>query len=365
MSETQLPQLWLQTNDDVAELVPYLLGFEPEESLVLAIFRGNRLQLTARADLAQVRAPGEAEHLVGQIWGRYPDADAYLLAYTSDHQAGWTLLQRLSTYLPSAAVRQALLVDGDIWQSSDGDRGTVNRDGHIAAQAVGHGLQRHSSRAELTNSLASPPLTDSLARQVIDALNDLPDDHDRTQLNSRFIALMRANLVSPDQTQKQPMTTAEAAQLGSLIDDHDFCTIALLSITAENAPQHIDLWRNVVNRIPAPLAATPLYLLGMAAWAGHEGAIASIALDRCWQVSPDAGPIRSGPLFRVIEDVIPPSAWEGRRSRALAKANPQIRAAVADLTSTHSTSWEAISSPAPAPSRPATGPAPSSPSVSI
>lgn len=364
MSQTQPPQLRLQTYGDVAQLVPYLLGFEPEESLVLAVFGGNRLELAARIDLAEVQPPAEAENLVDRVWRRFPGANAYLIAYTSDHQAGWTLLRRLRSYLPAAAVRQALLIDRDTWYTSNGDQGTVDRFGHLAAQATGYGLQRRPSRAELTDSLTSPPNTERLNDQVTAALRDLPDSEDTAALRARFTQLMRVNLPgSQTPEQRTPMTTADAVQLAALVHDPDVRDVALLAITLDNAPQHLALWRNVVTRVPADGAATPFYILGMSAWASSEGSLAAIALDRCWECSPAGPPGPAALLHRVIQEVAPPSAWIGLRADVLSTATQETRAAVNELDATSPT-WEAVPPPR-RPNRPPTGHAPSDTGIPI
>ena len=42
----------VHTYGEMAELVPYLLGFEPSESLVALVIENRQVQVTARVDLA-------------------------------------------------------------------------------------------------------------------------------------------------------------------------------------------------------------------------------------------------------------------------------------------------------------------------
>ena len=79
MSDTQIPRFRLDSPADMAQLVPYLVGFTPEESLVIVVIDDHQVQVTARADLAEMRQPGvlrqgscrisgfESDHTVG-VW---------------------------------------------------------------------------------------------------------------------------------------------------------------------------------------------------------------------------------------------------------------------------------------------------------
>ena len=78
---TQAPRLRVETPSDIVELVPYLLGFAPQESVVILVIQAGVVQVTARADIAELEPAGAAEDVVDRIWHRFPDADAYLLAY--------------------------------------------------------------------------------------------------------------------------------------------------------------------------------------------------------------------------------------------------------------------------------------------
>ena len=67
--------------DDLIGLVPYLIGFHPEESLVVIVIEDGRVQVTARVDLAVVSGRGSPEALVSRLFDRYPAAVAWFIAY--------------------------------------------------------------------------------------------------------------------------------------------------------------------------------------------------------------------------------------------------------------------------------------------
>ena len=52
MSEQDIPRLQMHHPGEVAELIPYLVGFTPEESLVAIVTRNGRVEVTARVEAA-------------------------------------------------------------------------------------------------------------------------------------------------------------------------------------------------------------------------------------------------------------------------------------------------------------------------
>ena len=135
MNANDVPRMHISEPGDLAQLVPHLIGFQPEESLVIIVLQQGRIEVTARADIADVQQPGRAEELLDRIWNRYPaTADAYLMAYTHDQVAGWDLLQRCEDHLPPFADRQTMLVGAETWHTGDGRTGVVDRLGRRSSR---------------------------------------------------------------------------------------------------------------------------------------------------------------------------------------------------------------------------------------
>lgn len=326
------PRVRITNPDEFTQIVPYLIGFTPEESLVIVVVADGAVAVTARVDIAYIELPGQAETLLDRMWARFPDADAHLVAYTSDEQAGWALLQRCVDHLPADAARQTLVVDGDTWHLPDGETGQTNRYGRAAADASFLGLQRLPGRSELAASLTSPPESDQLAARMEAALNQLPRPDDTGAIITRMGELVRRNLpADADQEPFPKMDVDDAAQLAVLAQHGKAREVALLSMTRADARQHLHLWRTVVNSVPEYGAEAPLFLAGMAAWAAGEGACASIALERTEEVSETGHYPPARILAELIDKVVPPSAWEALRTDGLDHADPRVREAVVSV----------------------------------
>ncbi len=306
---------------ELAEIVPYLIGFTPEESLVVLVAREGRVLLTARADLVDVTQPGSAEQVLDAMWQRYPDAGGILVAYTADHDAGWRLIERCVAHRPEAGHQQ-LVVDGDRWVLPSGESGTINRYGRLAAEATVHGLNRRNSRADLAATFATATPSESLVEVIEATLPRLPDADDVQAAVARMHNLIQANL-------SDIIGTATAVELAVLARHPDAHDVAMVSITSEAAERHLRLWRQVVNRVPDVLARGPLFLAGLAAWVSGDGAAANVAIDKAINLAPDGRHSSDRLLNALVNTVTPPTVWNAVRAEALATAKPEVQAVFA------------------------------------
>lgn len=333
MSEHDIPRLQMHDPGEVAELIPYLVGFTPEDSMVVIVIRNGRVEVTARVDLDDIQHLGATEDLLDRIWARFPDADAFLVAYTDDHTTGWNTLHRADAHLAGMAHRRSMLIDADTWELPDGETGTIKPDGQIATQAANYGLKLRPTRADLQAAFASAPDTDQLATRVGAVLDTLPRPYD-----TEAILTLTADLISRNLPPAPPARVADLPQAHVPLDDAIKLAVlaqnplaqslAVLTITRDNAPEHLALWRDVVNQVPAYGAEGPLYLAGMAAWVSGDGASAAVALKRSVELNRGEQPTGQVRLLsQLIDQVVPPSAWEAIRGNVLADADPRVRAA--------------------------------------
>ena len=318
------PRVRLQNFDDALGLIPHLLGFHPEDSLVVLVMDGGQLSLTARLDLADAAWPDGVEGVLTRIWCRYPAADAWFVAYTAHREYGWAVLRRCDAFLPEASARRLIAVDGRTWQadSPQGPRG-VHDPGcsRAAAEAAMHGLVARRSRDELAALVDGPPTADT-GRLV--AVAHRVGAEVAADPISRWPHLMGMVLERFDDTGS--LDDAEAARLAILAAHPPARDVALLSMARERAEAQVDLWRRVVNRTLAVHQGHPLALLGMAAWIAGDGALVSVCLERATQLLPPNALLRI--LTQLVDTVTPPTQWDDLRPQLLAAAHPEVRRAV-------------------------------------
>ena len=318
------PRVRLQNCNDVLGLIPHLLGFHPEESLVVLVLERGVLVLTARLDLADATRSQGVERVLTRIWSRFPAADAWFVTYTSHDEYAWAVLRRCDAFLPAAASRRLIAVAGDTWQADGptGQRG-VHDPGcsRTAAEAAVQGLVARGSRAELAALLDGPPAADTgrLVAVARRAEAELTAEPIRRWPRLMGRALERFRVTGN-------LGDADAARLAILATHPAARDVALLTMSRVQAELHVELWRRVVNRTLAVHQEHPLALLGMAAWIAGEGALVSVCLERATRLLPPTGLLRI--LHGLVEAVAPPGEWDDLRPELLAGASHEVRRAV-------------------------------------
>lgn len=304
-------------------MIPHLLGFRPEESLVVMVVEGGQVQVTARVDLTDAREPFVLDDLLGKLWQRFPAADAHLIAYTADRALGWRVLGECNRRLSEALSRSLTLVDGDTWQG-DGPEGPSGRlsgwGSRVAAEAVYHGLVARASREELAATLDGPRGDAAQAAQEVFERQETAVAGTR---RTRWPALMGDAIHSfrPE----RGIDDDEAARLAIMLGDPDARDAAVLAITRDDSEHHRALWTAVVRRCPPAWQGHPLGVLGVACWAGGDGAMLTICLERAELLVPKSCLVSI--LGNLLRAVAPPSAWDGLRQDLLRSAAPRVRRA--------------------------------------
>ena len=152
--------------NDILAVIPYLLGFHPQDSMILVAVRGRRVIVTARMDLTETTSLTAMVEHFRYITERHDVEAIVLVAYTDQAQLGKAALDVAVEELGHVEVIDALLADGVRWWSQLCSRpqccpveGTPYdvASTEIAARAVMAGMPALASRAELADRAAPPP----------------------------------------------------------------------------------------------------------------------------------------------------------------------------------------------------------------
>jgi hypothetical protein len=306
--------------DDLLAAVPVVLGFHPEESLVMLTFGAARC-FHARLDLPSAPDDGAIREVV-----------EVLLAPCLTHGIGRVAFVVYSADAGLAAALAAALVpafvaDGigvvDVLRAHDGGRCSVPiradaaepplvpyDDTHhpFSAQAVFEGRVTHGSREALRATLAPEA---ALRSRWGDAMASLPDPGpEEARWVSRLVAGWVASGVDPD--------AEDAARLLRAVTRIDVRDSALFAVTRETARDHLRVWVALLRGAPDPAVPDAAAVTAFCAWLAGDGALAWCALDRCFEVDPDH---RLGAcLAECLVRAVPPTEWtevvdvEDRRS---------------------------------------------------
>lgn len=332
MTETHGPVVKLTTPADLVGVVPWLVGFHPEESLVVICLRGRRLRtgLTLRVDLP---APEHAGAVADQLAARVLHdgaAAAFLVCYTDavDDADGSLPRAAFVATLVSCLDRRgvgckaALLVRAGRWHSytchveeccpragralPQTPTPAVSR---VAAEGVVSGRAPLSARADLERSVQGPV---GLRRVVAEAACDrayraavTEVTADREAARARTLALLGEALRSYEAGRPELSDDAAARVAVGLLDRQARDEVVTWVLESAEAPL-MALLGDLVRATPDPVCPPVCTVLAWVAHAFGNGALANVAVDRALLHDPDytmAQLVREG-----LDRQVPPSA---------------------------------------------------------
>lgn len=319
MSETSLTPMTTQTRVRVSsaaeliEAVPYLLGAEPTDSVVLLGIRrddAGRVEPVLRLDLPTPERFVEAAHrLVALLVGNGAREMSLIIRVDTappDGSPGFAYYRPLHDAVAEACrirgVRlfDAVCVQGDRWWSyscrntaccpPEGALLSSGRGSAVAAAAVTAGLPPPVSLAELSARVRPPePATRQAVRQAVARVREELDrragDHTaRVGIRNETIALLQAARVRVKRGD-HAMTYDAAARLVVGLGDVQARDQAMSWEDAD--PSHLlDLWTALARRSLPPDSAAPLTLAAWAAWTGEQPAFARVAVNNALEADP-------------------------------------------------------------------------------
>ncbi|WAC89772.1 DUF4192 domain-containing protein [Mycobacterium sp. Aquia_213] len=284
--------------------LPAVLGFVPENSLVLVSLDGGELGAVLRVDLGPELA-GRIGHLAEVAASAAPEAAIAVIVNEDGagcpqcneeyRQLCAMLAEVLSEH--NIELRAAHVVDrvarGGRWHCVDdcGARGTVDDPSAspLAAAAVLDGRRLYARRADLQAVLAveDPARTAALAgllsRQAATraaAHRTDPTGCSRRDLESAMAAAGRVG-------GGQSLSDAELAALGCALNDVQVRDTLYALAVGEKAGEAEALWASLARVLPAPWRIEALVLLAFSAYVRGDGPLAGVSLEAALRCDPD------------------------------------------------------------------------------
>lgn len=331
-------QITLRGPAELADALPYMMGFHPNDSIVLVALHGSRGRFGGRLRLGIPRSPGEwtpvaeqlAECLIEGSERRGSRPDGIVVFLCQDPAEGETsrqvmerlrpLAQRLRTACGTleVPVYEALCIsEGRFWSYCCPDARCCPPDGNalalpgtsvMAAAAAYAGIQVRGSLREMEGRLS--PWTTPAASGQEKALDTagaalvprILDGEGREQVATETLALARRLMKRIEETPRA-VGWAEADVTDDRLITHDEAAAVILGLqdreTRDRAAEWMEgadagpalrLWRALSRRCVGPYsehAAAPLTLAGWVSWSSGDEPGARIALGLALRVDPD------------------------------------------------------------------------------
>jgi hypothetical protein len=318
----------IRDTGEIAAALPHLLGFRPQESVVLLGLggeSGRRVGLTVRADIP----PPEHNRSLATVLSRSlctdrPDGALVLVVSEAadeqwvgeralpHHDLVWEMCRALSR--SAVPVGDALLVrDGRWWSYDcpdhccDPGEGTPLPTGvsELEVASIATGTVVEPDRDALVARIAPPPAPDrramaaACARVAVECSAAVLDTGLAPVAAESWAAVTAAASRSrPGAPPAERLTDAEVARVVWGLRDGEVRDRALTLALGDEPAAAEQLWAECTRRAPAPLDAAPATLLAVSAWLRGDGAMANVALTRALDSEPGYG------LARLLADAL-------------------------------------------------------------
>lgn len=313
-------QLTARCPEDLVALAPVVLGFWPEDDIVMLTFGAHR-SFHGRTDL-----PPRADHTLGLLTQleelllgparRMGVQSVVFLFYGDDIAAIRPIHASLRRGCRRSGIRivTALHVDGErVGELDPGRRGAgvhyvdIDVSNHpFVVQAIVDGRLTHARRSDLVATIQADDAAVDRCRDAMALDPDAGVPTGRQGWLRREGLWARALVQRCVQTGARP-DPAELARLLRGITAVQVRDAAWSLIDLASARTHLSFWCDVVRQAPPTHAAAPATLLGWAAWQAGDGALAWAAVDRCRAVDPTYS--LAGLLGQILQGAVPPEAW--------------------------------------------------------
>ncbi|MCX5400221.1 DUF4192 domain-containing protein [Streptomyces sp. NBC_00102] len=331
-------QVTLRGPADLADALPYLLGFHPDDSVVLVALHGGRGRFGGRLRHGIPQSETEWGRVADQLAdclisdsgrrGDRPDAIVLFLCQDPDTgEAPHEVMERLRPFAQllrtacgslDVPVLEALCIsNGRYWSYCCPDGRCCPRDGNplalpgttvMAAAATYAGIQVRGSLRELEQRLV--PWSGAHAPEQLRALDEVGaamvtrilDPHGRSQVAGETLNLARCLLERVGRTPVLPAEGAADFRDDGLIG-HDEAAAVILGLqdreTRDRAARWMEgseghaalrLWRALARRCVGPYmehAAAPLALAAWVSWSTGDEPGARVALSLALRADPD------------------------------------------------------------------------------
>jgi hypothetical protein len=309
---------------DIVSLIPYLLGHEPNDSVVVVSLVGPRRRFgpCVRLDLVALDQTQAFAVYVSDLVERQGWTAVICAAYSDDRAVVDALMVPLTARLSSTiAVIEALGVGhGRWWSYTCSDPSCCPVDGtpfdpttsSAVAVMVAEGRPKAASRDALRGQFA--PRSNDVRRETARRCQALIDKRGPDEQSARWTPAEVHERILACQGVAD-LSLDSSAELLAMVQTPETRDIAWTMMTRSNAAQHLALWSQVTRTAPDRLLAPAGSLAGFAAWLSGEGVLASHAADRVSEVDPTYSMVLL--LREILGRGVDPDLWKTTLSKPL------------------------------------------------
>lgn len=281
----QYPQIEITGPGDVATIIPFMLGYQPHDSLAFLALSNGRVVNAAAQPLTPGTDPRGIAERVADVLLSYAVSTVVIVGYGPDGPVREAVEQAIDVFTSAGIIVGDAMraFDDHVWQVGYSENFKNEgfpydpRSSVVAVAATVAGMQVAADRESLMARLdpVTGPEHDRM-RAAFEALPPTSDERVETLITEAITAAENDTRLPDDR----------AAQLLILLSSPNLRDRAADLIHGTHT--QIRAWTDLVRRAGAgPLAATPAIFLALSAMLLGDGTTASMATDRALQADPD------------------------------------------------------------------------------
>ena len=317
------------TPNDLLAAVPFLIGYQPSDSIVLISLKDESITMAIRIDFPDSISEREASALVEKFRG---SDGALLLSYIPDACLdAESVIRPLIEALDFATVplRESIIIVGNRWRSlicGDSDCCPIEgsllpelSNSRIAVEEIAQGkLMPFKNLIEMAKSLDSEideVILEMMGRiEAIDYENDpVPAQRDGANAILDFLHDFEVDRICRDKKL--------VAKVLVRLKDLQVRDFALGSMTSES-DLYFDAWKWLLKKAPEGFIAAPATLFAVASYERGDGAMANLALEKAESDQPNYSMVNL--LRQLFRSGKPPTIFAELR----AELHPKVCAAL-------------------------------------
>ena len=307
---------------DLLNAVPFLIGFQPKDSIVILSLREEAIDLAMRIDFPHSLDLGQLETLVGHLTRNGAEA-AIIISYIPESNSDADLILKCFAETieeRSIPVKEALVIVGDRWRSTlcaderccppEGSPLPVLTDSRIAAEQVALGRPIPFPNQEALIESLSPITDECLVAELISSIEpfDYSIDPSPRQRKGAQAVLDFLYDFEADGTCRDLALISEVLVSLQDLQVRDF---ALGTFSDEKSDTYFDAWKWLMRIAPATYIAPPATVFAALCYERGDGAMANRALDRAMSDNPNYA--LASLLRQVFSEGMSPSIFKTMR----------------------------------------------------
>ena len=298
----------LTSPHDLLAAIPFLVGFKPEDSIILISIRDGSVSMAMRVDFPDSLGNEEVSTLISHL--ERDKADAVLaIFYLPDAPTDSTpIIQALTSAIEAHGLhlRESIIVSAGRWRSLlCDDKECCPESGSAMPELSG-------SRIAAEQVAQGKPLPFENVHELVASISALPEDAELLELISQIDLIDYNNDPVPQQRQGAEAVVDFIADFHAegLCRDKKLIALVLVrlldlqvrdfalgSVTEDTLHNYFSAWRWLMRIAPQGYVAPVATLFAAVAYERGDGALAQRALDRVEADNPDYAMLN---LFRQV-----------------------------------------------------------------